>query len=80
MLLTVAMMLLFLWVLGFITNFAGGLIHIALIAALVMFAIHFIKEHRNSLPAFYPALRFKRFQTKEMHEPDSTGYHRPRRL
>jgi Family of unknown function (DUF5670) len=45
MLLAVAVILLLFWGLGFVTHIVGGLIHIVLIAALVLFAIHFIKVH-----------------------------------
>jgi hypothetical protein len=43
MLLTIAIVLLLLWGLGLFAHIAGGLIHIALVVALVMFALHFIK-------------------------------------
>ena len=43
MLWQIAAVLLVLWIFGFTLNVAGGLIHILLVIALVMFAIHLLK-------------------------------------
>lgn len=42
MLLTVAIILLVLWVLGVFAHIAGGLIHILLVIALIVFILHFM--------------------------------------
>jgi len=43
MLLTIAVILLVLWGLGFATHIAGGLIHIILVIALIVFVLHFAR-------------------------------------
>ena len=43
MLLTIAVILLALWGLGLVTHIAGGLIHIILVIALVVFILHFVR-------------------------------------
>ncbi len=43
MLLTIAIILLILWVGGFALHVAGGLIHIVLVVAVIMFVLHFIR-------------------------------------
>jgi hypothetical protein len=44
MLVTIATILLILWVLGIVTSFTiGGLIHILLVAAIIMFLIRIIR-------------------------------------
>lgn len=43
MLLTIAAILVILWALGLVTHIAGGLIHIILVIALVMFVLHFVR-------------------------------------
>lgn len=43
MLLTIALVLLVLWGLGFATHIAGGIIHIILVIALVVFILHFVR-------------------------------------
>lgn len=43
MLLTIAVILLLLWGLGLVTRFAGGIIHLILVIALIMFVLHFVR-------------------------------------
>ena len=43
MLLVIAILILLFWVGGFAFHVAGGLIHILLVIALVMFVLHFIR-------------------------------------
>ena len=43
MLLTIAIVLLVLWGLGFATHIAGGIIHIILVIALVIFILHLVR-------------------------------------
>jgi hypothetical protein len=43
MLLTIALILIVLWLLGFFMHLAGGLIHIVLVIALIMFVLHFVR-------------------------------------
>jgi len=43
MLLTIAVILVALWLLGFVAHVAGGLIHIVLVVAVVMFLLHFLR-------------------------------------
>lgn len=43
MLLTIAVILLILWGLGLATHIAGGIIHIILVVALVVFVLHFVR-------------------------------------
>ena len=43
MLLTIALILVALWLLGFVMHLAGGLIHIVLVIAVIMFVLHFIR-------------------------------------
>lgn len=43
MLLTIAVVLVVLWLLGFTMHMAGGLIHIVLVIALIMFILHFVR-------------------------------------
>jgi len=43
MLLTIAILLLVFWGLGLSMNILGGLIHIILVIAVVMFVLHFIR-------------------------------------
>jgi hypothetical protein len=43
MLLTIAIILVVLWLLGFTMHMAGGLIHIVLVIALIMFILHFVR-------------------------------------
>jgi uncharacterized membrane protein YtjA (UPF0391 family) len=43
MLLVIAVILLVLWGFGFFLHLAGGLIHIVLVVALVMFVIHLLR-------------------------------------
>lgn len=48
MLYTIAVVLLVLWVLGLVTSFtAGGLLHILLVAAIVVFAYQLITGRRG---------------------------------
>jgi hypothetical protein len=43
MLLTIAVVLLILWLLGLVTsNTAGGVIHLLLVVAIVLFIVHYI--------------------------------------
>lgn len=44
MLLTIAVILLILWGLGLVTQVAGGIIHIILVVALVVFVLHFVRS------------------------------------
>ncbi len=43
MLMTIAIILLVLWLGGFALHIAGGLIHIILVIALIMFVLHFVR-------------------------------------
>ena len=43
MLLTIAVILIALWLLGFVMHVAGGLIHIVLVIAVIMFILHFVR-------------------------------------
>jgi hypothetical protein len=43
MLLTIAVILVAFWLLGFVMHLAGGLIHIVLVIAVIMFVLHFIR-------------------------------------
>lgn len=43
MLLTIAIVLLLLWVLGLATHVVGGLIHLVLVLALISFVLHFVR-------------------------------------
>ena len=43
MLLTIAILLLVLWSLGLVTHVAGGLIHLILVIALIVFVLHFVR-------------------------------------
>lgn len=47
MLLTLALILLALWVLGLVGHVAGGLIHLLLVIALVVFILHFLRGPRG---------------------------------
>ena len=47
MLMTIAIILVVLWALGFFTSYAmGGLIHVLLVIALIMIVVHFIQGRR----------------------------------
>lgn len=46
MLLIIAVLLLLFWVGGFAFHIAGGLIHILIVIAVVMFILHFIRGRR----------------------------------
>jgi hypothetical protein len=43
MLLTIALILVVLWLFGFFMHVAGGLIHIVLVIAAVMLVLHFLR-------------------------------------
>jgi len=43
MLLTIAVVLVVLWLLGFVMHLAGGLIHIVLVIAVIIFVLHFVR-------------------------------------
>lgn len=43
MLLTIALIILVLWLLGFAIHIGGGLIHILLIIGLIMLVLHFVR-------------------------------------
>jgi hypothetical protein len=43
MLLTIALILVALWLLGFFMHVAGGLIHIVLVIAAIMIVLHFMR-------------------------------------
>ncbi|HTA75984.1 MAG TPA: lmo0937 family membrane protein [bacterium] len=48
MLYTIAMVLLFLWLLGFVTSYTmGGLIHVVLVVALVFVLIGFLQGRKR---------------------------------
>jgi hypothetical protein len=47
MLWTIFAVLVILWLLGFITNIAGGLIHILLVVALIVLAYNFLVGRRT---------------------------------
>ena len=46
MLYTIVVVLLILWVLGFITHIAGGLIHLLLVIAVIVLLVNFISGRR----------------------------------
>jgi len=46
MLLTIAIILIVLWALGLVTHIAGGLIHIALVIAVIVAVLHFARGKR----------------------------------
>jgi hypothetical protein len=46
MLLIIAVLLLLFWVGGFAFHVAGGLIHILIVIALIMFILHFVRGRR----------------------------------
>ena len=46
MLWTIMVLLLLFWVLGFAFHVAGGLIHILIVIAVIMFILHFIRGRR----------------------------------
>jgi len=48
MLLTIAAILVVLWLLGFILNIGGGLIHVLIVIALVVFIYDLIARRRSS--------------------------------
>ena len=48
MLMTIAIILLALWLLGFIGNIGGGLIHLLLIVALIVFIWDIVASRRHS--------------------------------
>ncbi len=43
MLLTIGIILVVLWLLGFMTHVAGGLIHLLLVIAVIMVILHFVR-------------------------------------
>jgi hypothetical protein len=45
---TIAVVLLVLWLLGFSMNFGGGLIHVLLVIAIVVFLFNLISGRRSS--------------------------------
>ena len=47
MLLTIALILAILWALGFIVHIGGGLIHLILVIALVVFVFHLITGRKR---------------------------------
>ena len=46
MLYTIVVVLLILWVLGFITHIAGGLIHLLLVIAVIVLLVNFMSGRR----------------------------------
>lgn len=40
---TIALILLALWLLGFVMKIAGGVIHIVLVIAVIVFILHFVR-------------------------------------
>ena len=49
MLMTIAVILLILWLGGFAFHVAGGLVHIILVVALIMFVLHFLRGGRSGV-------------------------------
>jgi len=49
MLLVIAIILLILWAGGFAFHVAGGLIHLLLVIAVIVFILHFIRGGRGAL-------------------------------
>lgn len=47
MLTTIAIILLVLWLLGFSLHLLGGLIHIVLVIAVVLFVLHFLRGKKT---------------------------------
>jgi hypothetical protein len=47
MLLVIGIILIILWGIGFTVHVAGGLIHLVLVIALIMFVLHFLRGNRN---------------------------------
>ncbi len=47
MLLTIVAVLAVLWLLGFVTNIVGGLIHLVLVVALIVLAYNFLSGRRT---------------------------------
>jgi uncharacterized protein DUF5670 len=47
MLWTLLVVLLVLWLLGFVTNVVGGLIHLLLVAAIIVLAYNFLSGRRT---------------------------------
>ena len=48
MLLVIAAILVLLWLLGFIGHIGGGLVHLVLIVAAIVFIFHFIMHHGDT--------------------------------
>ena len=48
MLLTIAFVLVLLWLLGFIVHIGGGLIHLVLVVALIVAVVHFLQSRRGA--------------------------------
>jgi hypothetical protein len=48
MLLIIAILLVLLWIGGFAFHLVGGLIHILLVIALVVFILHFVRGGKNN--------------------------------
>ncbi len=48
MLLTIAIILLVLWVLGFSLHVLGGFIHIVLVLAIILAVVHFLKGNKSA--------------------------------
>lgn len=46
MLMTIAIVCIVLWLLGFTMHLAGGLIHIILVVAVILFVLHFLRSGR----------------------------------
>ncbi len=49
MLWTIIVLLLLLWILGFATNFAGGLIHLLLVVAVIVFLVNLLTGRRTAI-------------------------------
>lgn len=47
MLLTIVAVLVVLWLLGFVTNIVGGLIHLVLVVALIVLAYNFLTGRKT---------------------------------
>lgn len=47
MLATIAVILVILWGIGLIAHIAGAFIHVALVVAIILFAMHFMRRSRS---------------------------------
>jgi 4-hydroxybenzoate polyprenyltransferase len=47
MLLTIALIMLMLWIIGLITSIGGALIHVLLVIALILIIVHLLQNRRK---------------------------------